>query len=260
MDTNDFIAKFSFLPETTMNVGVEQECFIADCGGAIVPAALELLQSVRTLNCEPELFGYELSACQLETRTQPVLVSAIRKELIRVNGHRDALLSQNGYRAHFDEVGPEHMPLDVYPDPSGRYQRITQCISKESLLAACRVIGTHVHIGMPDLETALRVYNHVIKHLDVLCERGNGSFGERLAIYKQMAPDYRPQRYDNMEDYYHYALEHGFADDPRRCWTLIRITIHGTIEFRMFGATHSSSRVASWARICHEVCAEAMSS
>jgi hypothetical protein len=31
------------------------------------------------------------------------------------------------------------------------------------------------------------VYNHVIKKCDWLCHRGNGSFGERLDIYRTVA-------------------------------------------------------------------------
>lgn len=152
------------------------------------------------------------------------------------------------------------MPLDVYPDPTGRYQRITKDMPRKILRAACRVIGTHVHVGMRDHEMALRVYNYAIRHLAELCEMGNGSFGERLAIYKQMAPDYEPKPYASWEEYYNTALEKGFAEDPRKCWTLIRISVHGTIEFRMFGATDSIDRIVSWATRCHQICQEAMAS
>ena len=129
---------------------------------------------------------------------------------------------------------------------------------REILSAACRVIGTHVHVGMPDWETALRVYNKVIPHTAMLCEKGNGSFGERLELYKQMAPNWNPSPYVDWDAYYQAAVRGGFTEDPRKCWTLIRISVHGTIEFRMFGATASIDKVVSWAELCHSLCEEAM--
>jgi gamma-glutamyl:cysteine ligase YbdK (ATP-grasp superfamily) len=149
------------------------------------------------------------------------------------------------------------MPLDVYPDPTGRYQKITRDMPREVLTAACRIIGTHVHIGMPDHETALRVYNRLCPYFEHLCEMGNGSFGERLAIYRQMAPKYKPTPYESWEDFYGSACKKGFVEDPRKCWTLIRISVHGTIEFRMFGATDNHERIVRWATKCHELCMEA---
>jgi ribosomal protein S18 acetylase RimI-like enzyme len=50
----------------------------------------------------------------------------------------------------------------------------------------------------------------------------------------------------------------GFDKDPRKCWTLIRISKNGTIEFRMFGATPSLERIVGWAKLCHDLCKEAM--
>jgi gamma-glutamyl:cysteine ligase YbdK (ATP-grasp superfamily) len=150
------------------------------------------------------------------------------------------------------------MPLDVYPDPSGRYQRMVKTMPRACLIAACRVIGTHIHIGMPNHEVALRTYNHVISECDYLCTKGNGSFGERLDIYREVAPDCDPMPYADWSHFYKTACEKGFDKDPRKCWTLIRISKHGTLEFRMFGATSSVNRVIGWANLCHQLCAEVM--
>ncbi|MEK7498442.1 MAG: hypothetical protein AAB611_01120, partial [Patescibacteria group bacterium] len=38
----------------------------------------------------------------------------------------------------------------------------------------------------------------------------------------------------------------GFAENPRNCWDLIRISRHGTIEFRMFGVTDHVDEVLMW--------------
>ncbi len=249
-----FMDLFKFDSSKALFVGVERECFLTDLGNMIVPKAPAVL---RHLN-DPLRYGYELSACQLEERVGPCAVDQILAELVENSLNLDRVGWLMNFKRLHTEVGPENMPLDVYPDPSGRYQEIVKTMPRHILLAACRVIGTHIHIGMSDHETALKVYNHVIKKCDWLCARGNGSFGERLDIYRVVAPDCDPHPYADWADLYRVALEKGFDQDPRKCWTLIRISKHGTIEFRMFGATASLERIVSWAKLCHDLCKEAL--
>jgi gamma-glutamyl:cysteine ligase YbdK (ATP-grasp superfamily) len=270
MNMETYAKQFVYDPSRAGQVGVERECFITDQNGAIVPEAARVLSFIgesaaadsrffyRGPIPDENSFGYELSACQLETRVGPCALEALDHELAVRERQQTLALRHFGLSALHTEVGPEDMPLDVYPDPTGRYQQITATLPIEVLRAACRVVATHVHVGMPDHETALSVYNHVIRYYSELCELGNGSFGERLAIYREMAPDYYPQPYASWDAYYQYALEKGFAEDPRKCWTLIRISKHGTIEFRMFGATPDRSRIVAWAKRCHAICMEGM--
>ena len=77
---------------------------------------------------------------------------------------------------------------------------------------------------------------------------------ERLDIYKMMAQRYEPIPYESVQEFYNDACSHGFDTDPRKNWQLIRITVHGTIEFRMGGATASHALVNKFARECYRVC------
>ncbi len=254
-----FMKLFKFDPTSEGYVGVEREAFLVNERGVIQPRAEEVIRAA----AGDSRFGYELSACQIESRTGPHhsnnLLNMLSKDEEALSGYlKKAARGKGSLSLSHAEVGPEDMPLDVYPDPSGRYQRITKKMPFHVLLAACRVIGTHIHIGMRDHKTALRVYNHVIKKCDLLCARGNGSFGERLDIYRTVAPDCDPKPYADWADFYRVACEKGFDKDPRKCWTLIRISKHGTIEFRMFGATSSLCRIVSWATYCHDLCLEVM--
>lgn len=242
--------KFNFKEDLSMFVGIERESFLTNLGGEIIPVAPNVLE----LLTDRKRFGYELSACQLEDRIGPCVIDDVAKELMKNEKEINAVVEKLHFCRMHKEVAPENMPLDVYPDPTGRYQEIASKISKDILLAACRVIGTHVHVGMPNHETALRVYNQVSQHWERLAEIGDGSAGERLRIYKLMADNYIPPRYASWADFYENAIEKGFVLDPRRCWNLIRISVHGTIEFRMFGATGNPKEVARWARECHELC------
>ena len=111
---------------------------------------------------------------------------------------------------------------------------------------------------MPDHESALQVYNYAVGHYQELCRIGNGSFGERLDLYKVMAPDHVPEYYASWDHFVEVAKAKGFIEDPRKCWTLIRISTHGTIEFRMFGSTNSIERIVKWASYCKEICSNAL--
>lgn len=248
-----FQTLFKFDRKKAGCVGVERECFLVDDRtGMIAPLAPQV---VAHLGDVPR-FGYELSACQLEERIGPCSV----RDVTRLLEENDRLLKRAERELEFTrshaEVGPEDICLDVYPDPSGRYQIITKTMPREVLLAACRVIGTHVHVGMPDLRTALRVYNRVIESCQELCEKGDGSNGQRLKIYQTVAPKCTPPRYESWEAFHRVAIADGFDRDPRKCWTLIRISAHGTIEFRMFGATPSFERIQHWAELCRNLCME----
>lgn len=252
----EFMNLFRFDSRKTLFLGVERECFLVRPGvgiSAIAPDVLKLLP-------DKQRFGYELSACQLEERIGPCPVSDVGPQL-RLNQATIASAEQQlGFQRLHVEVAPEDMPLDVFPDPTGRYQEITKEMPRDRLLAACRVAATHVHVGMPDHTIALKTYNRVIKHLDPLCQMGDGSDGERLRIYRTMAPDFMPRPYECWEQYQQEAVEKSFVEDPRRCWHLIRLSVHGTIEFRMFGTTSDLRKVEGWAKECHRLCEDAMMS
>src|SRR6185312_576095 len=203
-------------------------------------------------------FGYELSACQVESKTPPAQIGDVLGHLEMLDGHLDKAASALGLHLIHDEVGPDDMPLDVYDDPTGRYQMITSDMPRDRLLAACRIIGTHIHIGMPDHRSALHVYNTVISDTNRLCKLGDNSGGRRLSIYRDVNPYCHPRSFAGWDEFYVYASRNGCVDDPRRCWTLIRISIHGTIEFRMFGTTACRPKVAMWAQTCYQLCADAM--
>lgn len=250
----EFLKKFQFRPDGSGLVGVERECFLLNGQQRIVPIAPLVLEKLT----DRSRFGYELSACQFEDRIGPIGLTGLKEALLRNEAMIKKIEAELNFQRLFLEVAPEDMPLDIYPDPSGRYQEITKNLPREKLLAACRVAAIHVHIGMPDHQTALKVYNGVITNLEQLCHLGDGSNGERLGIYKTMAGDWIPPHYGNWADYYRLAVEKKFDTDPRRCWHLIRISIHGTIEFRMFGSTPDLDKIISWATTCHDLCQKAL--
>lgn len=252
----EFIDQFKFNPSRNLFVGIERECHLVNSDGNIVPIAVKVLDHLgfNRTGSNNGHFGYELSACQIEWRAGPCRLINLTDNLKRDENILKQAEEKLGFTRSFDEVAPEDMPLDVYPDPTGRYQEITKNMPRRVLSAACRVIATHIHIGMPNPKTALRAYNKVIEKIDYLCEIGDHSDGKRLEIYKIMAPNYLSPHYKSWSDFYDKAVHENFTEDPRSCWTLIRISKHGTIEFRMFGATEDLNEILYWACFCRKIC------
>lgn len=253
----DFQGLFRFDPTRALQIGIERERFITDRSGRIVPQAPRVLGYLSKIDIRGRL-GYELSACQVEDHSGPCEISSLESELAEGDDLLDRAVRALGLGVSYEEVAPYDMPLDVYPDPSGRYQRITKNMPVETLRAACRVIGTHVHIGMPDAQTALKVHNKVIGSIDQLCAYGDNSHGERLRIYRTVAGNALPRVYESWQDFHETAKSEGFDCDLRRCWYLVRISRFGTLEFRMFGSTEKRERVAAWAAMCYTLCKQAM--
>jgi len=254
---DEFAKRFNFLRDRTLHIGVEREMFLT-LNGTIVPHAHKALGLLHSASDPHGQVSYELSACQIEGHVGPCGLHKVREELADLENMLSLGLKDCGLEHSYAEVAPKTMPLDIFPDPTGRYQQITKEMPREILLAACRIIGTHVHIGMPDHETALRVYNAVIHRTEELCRLGDHSEGERLRIYRMVKPDCMPLSYASWDEFYRDAVAKGFAGNLRNNWSLVRLTKHGTIEFRTFGATGSIDEVCSWVEMCHRLCAEAL--
>lgn len=248
MTEQAFRNKFSFKPLLAMMVGIERECFLTR-DGQILPIAPEIIPQL-----DDPMISYELSACQLESHIGPCALAIVGEMLRESEADIDIASKLLNFDCLHLEVAPDDMPLHVYPDPLGRYQQIAAGMPREVLLAACQVTGTHIHIGMPDPDTALAAYNRVVPCWKELAEMGNGSAGRRLAIYRRVVTDPEPKPYASWSAFYQEAKSRGFAENPRNCWDLIRISTHGTIEFRMFGATSDLDKIESWARRCWELC------
>lgn len=256
MNLIEFMDQFYFVPAFASRIGIENEAFTAR-RGVIVPEADTVLTA---LNGSPlsTSFGPELSKCQIEWRTPPLVLAdqeAVIRERIRA---LDAAAKSVELRVQYTELAPPNMPLAIYPDLEGRYKDIVENLDKNTLLTGCRVAGVHVHVGMPDAQTALRVYNHARKRMQELIKEGICANGGRMRLYKQMAPAWNPPAFDSWTELHQYALQNGWADKPKDWWALIRISRYGTIEFRPFGSTRSVDRMMTWGERCLSICNEVM--
>lgn len=251
MNFETFISQFSFDPTYKGYVGVEWEVFVTDQAGRVVPSSAQILEALKG-NCCADQVGYELSACQVELRTKPVKLAGLKEALVECREALTQASAKVGLQIAYMELAPSDIPLDVYPDP--RYLEIKSRLSVETLRAGCRVAGVHVHVGMPDYATALRTYRHVLPYVPHLVMLGDRSEGERMRLYRSMTPESDPPDIQSWEHLYEYACARGWVNDPRSWWSLVRISKHGTIEFRVFGSTDDINQIFNWANLCHKLC------
>lgn len=253
-----FRNKFRFKPELTGFVGIEREGFVFDPHtGQMVPKANVLMDRIKE-HGDGEFFGPEFSACQFEARTQPTPIDGVYHALQVSEAILYEAADQADLWVEYKELAPADMPFDYYPDPDGRYAGIKNKIKREQFEAACRVAGLHVHIGMPDHETALYVYNRVRKKVSDMCTWADHSNGQRLRLYKTMGSNWEPLELSCWHAFYTCAVEQQFVDDPRSCYWLLRISEHGTIEFRMFGSIPHISEIVPIVTRCHKECMDAI--
>ncbi len=255
MNISEFMARFDFKSKYCLFVGIERESFLRNGNGTF--ASGETTKNTLEILGNTERFSYEFPACQLEDRVGPLPPKKLKDALSENDRIITQALKQQGLRRSQKEV-EDGVPLEAFPDPSGRYQKLAEKLDNEKLLAAFSVIGTHIHIGMPNHQVALSVYNKIIEYTDYLCFLGDSSKGKRLKFHRKVSPDFYPRKYKDWHHFFKIAQQKGFAENPRDCWSIIRISTHGTIEFRMFGTSPDIEKVIFWAETCRKICKDAM--
>ncbi|MFH1896274.1 MAG: hypothetical protein ABH814_02250 [bacterium] len=241
-----FLGKFNFDPGKRGFLGVEIEWFLTQVGkpDQVVPLAPLFLNGMG------KAWGYELSACQVEYHTKPSREAPLRDLQRGVKAGKERAtqvrLELGGY-----ELASESMPLDVYPHDK-RYAKIAAKLPEHVLRAACRVAGTHIHVGVKSIEEAIAVHNRLTAQLQLFLNMGDHSQGERVRLYKVMAPNCVGPYYENPKHFYRVAKEQGFLANPRDCYHLVRINPVGTVEVRAFGSTLNVDEIALWCQSVKE--------
>lgn len=256
---SDFVKLHNFKEELAGYVGIELEFFILEYG-KIQPSAPTILkqinQELSKWNSKTKKylsFSCELSACQIEYQVGPIQPDDLMDALIEI----ERFLEYLEWRLNFHRLycgAANFIPLDVYPNE--RYEKITKSMPENVLAAACQVAGLHVHIGMPDHETALKTYIKSICQTDYLIGIGDESGGKRHKLYSLVANDPIPKPIDSWSDQYAIAMQNNFVDNPSNNYSYIRMTKHGTVEFRMFDSTGDIERIVGIVKLCCRICLE----
>jgi glutamate---cysteine ligase / carboxylate-amine ligase len=149
------------------SVGVEEELLLVAADGRRADAGEEVLE--RLADDLPGEATSELHACEVE------IVSPVARTVgaaVGVLGAMRAAVVATGVAPIGCGVQPAAPPGKPAITPKPRYERIRHLLGDA---AYTPVAGMHVHVGMPDPETAIRAFNGLRRHLPLLQALGANS-------------------------------------------------------------------------------------
>jgi glutamate---cysteine ligase / carboxylate-amine ligase len=152
--------KDKFGSERPFSVGVEEELFLVDpVTGSQTNASAAVQERLGPVDGQVER---ELHACQVELITD--VCKSAGEAVGTLGGLRRAVL-ETGAGLIGSGTHPSAMEGTAEITDKERYERIRDLLGDA---VATPVGGLHIHIGMPDRETAIRTFNGMRHHLPLL--------------------------------------------------------------------------------------------
>jgi carboxylate-amine ligase len=142
------------------SVGVEEELFLVDpVTGRQTNASAAVQRRLGPVDGEVER---ELHACQVELITG---ICAGAGDAVQALGRMRAAVLQTGAGLLGSGTHPSALEGEAEITDKQRYEQIRQLLGDA---VATPVSGLHIHVGMPDPESAMRAFNGLRRHLPLL--------------------------------------------------------------------------------------------
>ena len=238
----------TFKPSLHRTLGLELEIQIVDpTTGSLLNLAPHLLTLLNSENFKPELFQ---STIELNTD--------IAKNFDQLEGN---LLQQFEHLQHAGEqLGVAFMLSGTHPFEDWKNQQITNHPRYHQLLSRIQwpvrqflIFGTHLHIGVRDATTAMRLVRRLrlfIPHLLALSANSpfwmgfdTGLASSRMKIFEELPNAGLPYPFEQWEQYAHFveaSIRTGSIDSFRDIWWDVRPHPgYGTVEIRICDAMSS---------------------
>ena len=239
-------------------VGLEEELFVVDHdSGAMVNRAPEVLDRLG----EPEQgqVEQEVLACQLE------LITGVCDTVGQGCSQLDALgglVQDTGVGLLGSGTHPAAREGDAEVTDKERYRLISGLLGDA---VSTPVSGLHVHVGMPDPDTAIRTFNGLRRHLPLLEAlaanspfrhgRDTGLASAREVTLRGWPRSRAPRAFADFEDFARYAgalTATADVDDYTFHWWKLRPHPRlGTVEIRALDVQASTDRTAALAAAVH---------
>jgi len=262
--------KHAFGQGKPFSVGIEEELFLVDSEtGNLLPSASHVL--ARIGDGLVGMVGDEIFANELELRSSPAASSSeavrelarLRREVQRSGANLLGAGLHPGARKSDAQLIDTERAKTVRAEMRGLITRTPEC-------------ALHVHVGMPDAQTAVRVHNGLRSWMPLFCALAASSpywFGEdsglasgRRALTRPYPGRGIPDSLADFEAYEERLAEiaaAGGPDDYTLLWWDIRLhPALGTIEVREMDAQPKLDDVAAIAALiralaCHEAASSA---
>jgi glutamate---cysteine ligase / carboxylate-amine ligase len=242
--------------EAPFALGVEEELLLVGPDHQLVDRGRRV---VRAADPDEGEVGGELFKSMVESRSE--VASRVGEAIGDLAGVRREILDSGG-RIMAVGVHPSAEPGETGVDQARRHAAIAETLQGVLRTPIC---GQHIHVGMPDQETAVRAYNGIRTHVPLLNALAANSpfwFGEdsglassRTVIFRSypraaMAPAF--------DDFGHFrrvvrqVCVAGGLDDYTHIWWDARIhPALGTIEVRAADTQTELHRSAALAALIH---------
>ncbi|HET7535961.1 MAG TPA: carboxylate-amine ligase [Candidatus Didemnitutus sp.] len=164
-------------------------------------------------------------------------VTALRTDLAR-------LAQKAGLRIAAAGTHPFSHWIDQKISKGDRYQAIIQDL--QQVARANLIFGLHVHLGMPDRETAIQLQNtarYFLPHIFALSTnspfwvgRNTGFASYRLQVFQRFPRTGIPDAFESVDEFDAYVnllIKTGCIDNAKKIWWDIRLhPLFHTLEFR----------------------------
>jgi carboxylate-amine ligase len=247
-------------------VGVEEELFLADPVTGTQTNSVEAV--MERLDRHAGNVERELHACQVE------LITPICRNV------GEAVQSLSGLRREVLATGAGLIGSGTHPSAGEgeaeitdkeRYERIRDLLGDA---VATSVGGLHIHVGMPDPDTAIRAFNGLRRHLPLLQalganspfrhSRDTGLASSREVSVRGWPRSGTPRAMADYEDFLEVTRRLvRAADVPDYTWFWWKLRPHprlGTVEVRALDAQSSLEDLAALAALTHCLAREAATS
>ena len=223
-------------------VGIEDELFLLDGDGRLAPVAETVLPK---LGLPEGLAGFELFAAEIELRSPPSHTAAEAVEALR---RGRAAVAAAGATPMAAGLHPAAEHGDAQHVDAPRYARVAGEL--RGLMRRTPECALHVHVGMPDPETAIRVCNGLRTHLPLLAGLAanspfwfgadSGMASARGALVRAYPGRGVPRAFRDFADY-ERSLETtlraaGMEDRTQLWWDVRPHAVLGTVELREMDA------------------------
>ncbi len=238
-------------------VGVEEELFLVDpVTGRQANASTAVLERLGPTRGTVER---ELHACQVELITDVCASAGEAADMLA--GLRRAVLT-TGAGLLGSGTHPAALEGEAEITDKARYERIHELLGDA---VATPVAGLHIHVGMPDPDTAIRVFNRLRHHLPLLQALGANSpyrHGRDTGLASAREVTIRgwprsgvPRAMRDYGDFCALAELLGRAADvPDYTWFWWKLRPHprlGTVELRALDAQASVDETAALVALVH---------
>src|SRR3954471_11500280 len=232
----------------TFTLGIEEEFAIVDPEtGELRSHIQEILEGGKVLLKEQIKPEMHQSVVELGTEICTSITNA-REHVIELRSKLASLANKAGLRIASAGTHPFSNWRDQLITEGERYKEIVKDMQR--LARANLIFGLHVHVGIPNRESAIHVMNqarYFLPHLYALSVNSpfwvgqdTGLKGYRLKVFERFPRTGIPDAFESLSEYEDFCkllVKTGCIDNPKKIWWDIRLhPFFDTLEMRVCDA------------------------